>query len=200
MEATTAAGPPKLVRDQRVDLNGEGEYVELGRGAHKQRIYVVPQPIAWLRQQLGVTWVKLIAGATNLPADENDTEAADNAAGDMLGQLGDTLYQVLATFMPGDDDLPGLEQSFPRWRWDGYAGPEAAQDERYERAADGSPTAPQVKQALLVCMRLNEIDLLRHVTKMVDPTLVQLWINSQLRDALMPSLQTSSATSTRATE
>lgn len=196
MEATTAERP-KLEREHRVDLGAEGEYIELGRGMHKQRIYAVPQPIAWLRQQLGLTWVQLVAGAADLPEDESDQQ---KAAGNILESLGDTIYRTLATFMPGDPDLPGMAELFPDWRWAGYASPEAFEEKRYERAADGSPTAPQIKRALVVCMRLNEIDLLKHVTKMVDPTLVQLWINSQLRDALMPSLPTSSATSIPATE
>src|SRR5262245_991879 len=153
----------KLERERVADMGGSATVV-LGDYEYT----VVPQRIGYLRSQFGVALQGL------------DTQ--DLATHNILEFLGGRVYAVLKVFIP---DL------MPEHEFLGFATREAMQAEDYNPEYDHSPSATQVKLALGRSAEVNEIDLLKHLGKLIGPDLLQTWVQTMMIDSMKASLQTS---------
>jgi hypothetical protein len=139
--------PRKLERERPADLGGSAEVV-LGDYEYT----IVPQRIGYLRSQFGVALQGL--------------DTADLATSNVMEFLGARVYAVLKVFLP---DL------MPEYEFLGYATREAMEEDAYNPEYDKSPSATQVKLALARAAEVNEIDLLKHLGKLIGPDLLQTW-------------------------
>jgi len=154
----------KLERERPAALEGGGVDVSLG----EQTYHVVPQRIGYLRTKFGVVLQGL--------------DTTDLATGNILEFLGDRAYGVLAVFIP---DI------MPKYEFLGFATLEALEADEYNPDYDKSPSATQIKEALLKGAEVNEIDLLKHLGKLIGPELLQTWVQTLMIDSMKASLQTS---------
>lgn len=140
-------------------------------GAHTYK--VVAQPIAYLEMALGdvfgqLAGVKDADGLADLAADDSKRGGYDEIAGPG--------YRVLRVFIPDLMD----EHEFR-----GFASPEAfAAGVRDIESARLSATLPQVVDAFTVIFRVNRLDVIRHLGKVLDPELIQLAIREAIGDSL----------------
>lgn len=66
----------------------------------------------------------------------------------------------------------------------------------YDEAADRSPDPEQIAIAVGVVMRANKLDLVKHLGKIVDPTVLKKHLTKVVDDSLTNSLQSGSARAT----
>ena len=165
--------PNKLVREAPIDPEDFRE-VTLG----EKQYVMLPQPIGHLRSQLGVA----LGNIDNIELD------ADN----VLDMLTDKAYAVLKVFQP---DL------MPEYEFNGYATNEDFEAKKYNREYDKSPTPRQIKKAFKAAAELNEIDLLKHLGKILGPDLIRGLVGEALKRSIMDSeiSSTSSAPNTEST-
>ena len=79
----------------------------------------------------------------------------------------------------------------PRYEFLGFATKDAEESNDYDPEYDHSPSPSQVKEALLKGAEVNEIDLLKHLGKLIGPDLLQTWVQTVMIDSMKASLQTS---------
>lgn len=158
------ANTRKLERDRPAALDGTAVDVTVGDYVYR----VVPQRIGYLRSKFGLALQGL--------------DTADLSTGNFLETLGDRVYNVLQVFIP---DL------MPRYTFLGFATEEAMEAGDYNPEYDHSPSATQVKEALLTGAEVNEIDLLKHLGKLIGPELISTWAQTVMIDSMKASLQTS---------
>jgi hypothetical protein len=157
------ANTRKLERERPSSL-GSGVDVVLG----DYEYHVVPQRIGYLRSQFGLALQGL--------------DARELSTDDFIGFLGERVYAVLKVFIP---------QVMPRHEFLGFKSAEAEEQEEYDPEFDNSPSATQIKEALLQGAEVNEIDLLKHLGKLIGPDLLQTWVQTVMIDSMKASLQTS---------
>lgn len=157
-------GPRKLERERPAALGSAGTSVELGDYEYQ----VVPQRIGYLRQQFGLALQGL--------------DTTDLATSNIMEFLGERVYSVLRVFIP---DL------MPEWEFLGYPTKEAQEQDQYDPEYDHSPSATQVKLAVTQAAEVNEIDLLKHLGKLIGPELMRTWVQTMMIDSMKASLQTS---------
>jgi hypothetical protein len=162
------ANARKLERDRPAALGSPGVDVELG----DYEYHVVAQRIGYLRSKFGVALSGL--------------DTADLSSGNIIELLGDRVYAVLAVFIP---------DVMPKYEFLGYATEEALQADEYNPDYDHSPSATQVKDALMKGAEVNEIDLLKHLGKLIGPEIMRTWAQTVMIDSMKASLQTSAGTS-----
>jgi hypothetical protein len=155
----------KLSREQAADF---GNVAEVKLGDHEY--VVVPQRIGYLRSKLGT----VLGGIVD----------ADLASSNIVQFLGDKVYDVLAVFIP---DI------MPEYEFHGYATNEAMAEDKYDEEYDHSPSPTQVRQSLVSCTHVNEIDLLSHVGKLIGPEVLQSWAQTVMVSSMRESLQSLSA-------
>jgi hypothetical protein len=153
----------KLTREQAADF---GNVADVKLGDHSYT--VIPQRIGYLRSKLGVVMGNIVD--------------ADIATTNVVQFLGDKVYAVLEIFIP---DL------MPEYEFHGYATKDALAADEYDEEYDRSPSPTQVKQALMVCTHVNEIDLLSHLGKLIGPEVIQGWIQTVMVSSMQESLQNS---------
>lgn len=156
----------KLVREQTVDF---GNVAEVALGDYDY--VIVPQRIGYLRSQLGV----VLAGVL-------DQELSSDNLVDILG---DKLYGVLKVFIP---------DVMPEWEFQGYATKEAMVAGEYTQEYDKSPSATQIRRALTAVSEVNEIDLLRHLGKLIGPDVIRSWVATSIAGSMQESLSKSPPT------
>lgn len=154
----------KLERDRPAALGSDGVDVTLG----DREYHVVPQRIGYLRTQFGVALQGL------------DTAAL--SSGNVVEFLGERVYAVLSVFVP---DI------MPKYEFLGYSTQEALEADDYNPDYDRSPSASQIKTALLTGAEVNEIDLLKHLGKLIGPDIVRTWAQTVMLDSMKANLQTS---------
>ena len=157
------ANPKKLERERPAAL-GSSVSVELGDYEYQ----VIPQRIGYLRSRFGVALQGL--------------DASELSTGNVLEFLGERVYAVLQVFIP---------ELMPRYEFLGFATKEAEESNDYDPEYDHSPSPSQVKEALLKGAEVNEIDLLKHLGKLIGPDLLQTWVQTVMIDSMKASLQTS---------
>jgi hypothetical protein len=150
------ANSKKLSREQAADFGNAAE-VELGDVTYM----IVPQRIGYLRSRLGVVLAGLI-----------DMELTGDNIADILGEK---VYGVLSVFIP---DL------MPEWEFQGFATKEAMTEDQYDEKYDKSPSPTQIRRALAAVAEVNEIDLLRHLGKLIGPDLIRSWVAGALADSM----------------
>lgn len=131
--------------------NRQPHHTDPSHVALGEHIYeVVPQKLGRLKRQLGHTLDNLA----------DSTVERDN----FLGMIGDQAYTILAVFIP---DL------MPKWEWDGYGSESAADEDLYDESGDRSPDADQIVTAFQVAMKVNRLDLFKHLGQIVDPSMLR---------------------------
>jgi hypothetical protein len=160
------SNPNKLIREQAADFGNMAE-VKLGDYDY----VIVPQRIGYLRSQLGVVLKGVI----------DQDLSSDN----IVDLLGEKLYGAMRVFIP---DI------MPEWEFHGYATKEAMDEDKYEPQYDKSPSPTQVRRALTAASEVNEIDLLRHLGKLIGPDLIRSWLAGAMADSMEASLSKSQPT------
>lgn len=130
--------------------------IDIRLGEHDYRVQ--PQRHAYLKRQL--------RGFA-----EGLSELQDIGVEDVLDLGTDQLYALLAVMIP---DL------MPKWEWDGYADPGAAERDEYDREHDHSPTPPEIKAALSAAIKVNEFDWVGQLKNFVGPDLIRTQIRASL--------------------
>jgi hypothetical protein len=131
--------------------------VELG----DHRYTVVPQRIGKITHQLGDA-LALLAGD-------------EEAAGGIVEQLGGQAHSVLGVFIPG---------LMPRHEFLGFASDLALADDEYDDAQDRSPDFDQIVETFQAVMKVNRLDLVKHVEKLVGADFFQAAARKLIADAL----------------
>jgi len=130
--------------------------IDIQLGEHEYRVQ--PQRHAYLKRELR----KFV---------ENLSSLGETAVDDLLDVGTDQVYKLLAVLIP---DL------MPKWEWDGYGTPQAAERDEYHQEADRSPTAPEIKGALQAAVQVNEFDWVGQLKNFIGPDLIR----AQIRTAL----------------
>lgn len=160
--------PKKLQRERPAPLDGPSEHVILG-----DRTYEMwPQQIGHLRSGLGVALGNIA-----------DLELT---GGNVINMLGEKVHATLKVFIP---DLVS------EWEFQGFATKEALEKDDYNPEYDNSPTPGQIKEAFQVASRLNEVDLLKHLGKLIGPDLIRPYIAGLMAESLEARKTTSSQSS-----
>jgi hypothetical protein len=157
----------KLLREQGADF-GNAEIVTLGDHTYT----IVPQRIGYLRSRLGTVFAGIV-----------DLEVSN---ANLLTVLGDKIYVLLQVFIP---DL------MPEWEFHGYPTREAMEAEDYKEEYDHSPSPTEIREALTAGSAVNEIDLLKHLGKLIGPDLIRSWVAGAVADSMQATSQSSSLTS-----
>jgi hypothetical protein len=153
--------------------NGTGTWppsVELGE--HSYTIY--PQRHAYLTHKLG-----------NALADLQDAEAL-GAEGieDFVSVLGTRAYGLLRVFIPA---------LMPEYEFRGFATEEAMADDAYDEQYDRSPTFAQIVEAFQLGLKVNRLDLLKNLGKVVNAELMQAYVTKFMVDFFESRQQESSS-------
>lgn len=152
-----------------MDLNEQdGVNITLGDGKYA----VVPQRIGYLRSKLGVAF----GGLADM----------DLRADNILDVLGTRAHAVLQVFIP---DL------MPEWEFAGYPTKEAMEAGDYKEEYDKSPSPREIRRAFTVAAQVNEIDLLKHLGKLIGPEVIRSYLAGIVADSMTSSLESSSVTS-----
>ena len=130
--------------------------IDIQLGEHEYRVQ--PQRHAYLKREL--------RGFVEQLGDLGEIDA-DN----LLDVGTDQFYSLLSVLIP---DL------MPKWEWDGFASPQAAEADNYERETDRSPTPPEIKGALQAAIHVNEFDWVGQLKNFIGPDLIR----AQLRAVL----------------
>lgn len=122
---------------------------------------VVPQRIGWLRSRLGIALGSL--GDLKLDSDN------------VIGALGSRVYGVLRVFIP---------DVMEEWEFHGFPTKVAWEKDEYDPDYDKSPTPSQIKDAFAAATKVNEIDLLKHLGKLIGPDVIRGWMAGVMADEL----------------
>jgi hypothetical protein len=151
--------PNKLTREGVIDPEDVRE-VTLGERSYA----MLPQPIGYLRSQFGVAL--------------GNVENIDIDASNILNLLVERGYGLLKVFIP---DL------MPEWEFNGYATRESWEAGEYDMEYDKSPTTKQIRRAFTAAVELNEIDILKHLGKVIGPDLVKGLVVEALQKSIAAS-------------
>lgn len=119
---------------------------------------VVAQRHAYLRRRLGAVIDSL-------------TGAEVEGSGGLMELVGSRMYEVLAAFIPS---------LMPRWKYEGFAGPEAYEADEYDESKDTSPTFEEQFHAISVAMEVNGLNRLKALGNVVSPELIRALIAEQI--------------------
>lgn len=172
---------PKLLREARVDLNGAGTPVPIGN----QTYQLIPQKLGRLRSQLPLQFKSLESLATL----EMGTFDA------FVGQSLERAHGILKVFIP---DL------MPVHEFCGFSTSEAYAANEYHEESDHGPDLPQIRNAFEVAMKVNSLDLFKHLGNVFSPDLIRAVIQEQVLTRVTgsptPTSTTTSSTSGEASE
>ena len=127
---------------------------------------VFPQRHAYL--------VRRIGPAVQAVLDRGQAVTADN----LLAFVGEGAYDVLSAL------IPNLEKRMPRWQFLGYGSQAACDTGEYDDAVDESPSLPEIREAFVVAARVNGIDELAKLGKVIDPRLIRAQVNSAIANSI----------------
>jgi hypothetical protein len=131
--------------DAPVNGNGPeqlGEVVDkVTLGEHEYHVY--EQRVGYLENKLKRTFAKFVQGKIDSPDDLLSALITDN------------VYKLLGVFLGS--------RLMPEWEFHGYATEEAWRAGEYDEKYDKSPGPTQTKNALVVCMRVNSLDLFKDI-------------------------------------
>jgi hypothetical protein len=104
---------------------------------------------------------------------------------DLVAALQSNSYELLSVL------LPNLEKRVPEYEFRGYGSREAMDADDYDENLDKSPTVPEIRAAFEVASRVNGFDVLSHLWKVIDPSLLRGVINAQIAEAVSQTSPTS---------
>lgn len=141
--------------------------VEVTLGEHAYVIH--PQRHAYLRHRLGEQIEAL--GEVDPVADAN-----------LLDQVIEKAYEFLSVFVP---DL------MPQWEFEGYGSPSAWEAKEYDEAADHSPSPDQIIAAFEAALRVNRLDLVKHLKAWVGEDYLRAQAQVMIAEMTTRALDTS---------
>ncbi len=160
-------------------------------GAHEYT--VVAQPLGYLEVELGDVFGGLgrVSGAKDLAdvvierGEDGTTTTTSAPARSGFGEIAGPGYDILRVFIP---DL------MPEHEFRGFASEEAmAAGVRDRGAARLTPTVPQIAGAFETIVRVNRLDVVKHLGKIISPTLLQTFlkqaVGEQVSQLFSSSLQ-----------
>jgi hypothetical protein len=147
----------KLVREDGRPQMDQTRLVMLGDKSYE----VAPQRIGYLRSRLGVA----LGNLDQLGLEESN----------VVNALGNRVHAVLNVFIP---DL------MPEWEFAGFPTKEAQEKGEYDEQYDKSPSPPEIRAAFMAAAEVNEIDLLKHVGKLIGPNVIRGYVAGVLADSL----------------
>lgn len=100
----------------------------------------------------------------------------------MLDQVLEKAYDFLALFIP---------EMMPRWEFEGYGAPSAFENKEYDEAADRSPSPDQIIDAFEAALRVNRLDLVKHLKAWVGEEYLRAQIQVAISEMTMRSLESS---------
>jgi hypothetical protein len=130
---------------------------------------VIPQRHAYLARQIGPAIQGVIARGEGLSVDA------------LLDFAGEGVYDLLSAL------IPTLPKRMPRWQFLGFASADAMAADEYDELLDESPTLPEIKTAFMVAIRVNGIDELAKLGKLIDPRLLRSQVTSAIANAYTAS-------------
>lgn len=92
-----------------------------------------------------------------------------------VATLGSGAYDLLAVFYPA---------IMPRYEFMGFPTAEALEADDYNDEYDHSPTIAQIRDALEIALKINGLDLLRHLGKVIDLGLLQAYLNRAMAEQM----------------
>jgi hypothetical protein len=163
----------KLNRDAAVDLNGAGTPVPIGNQVYT----LVPQKLGRLRSQLPIQFRSL----------ESLADLEVSSFDGFVGQSLERAHGILKVFIP---DL------MPVHEFCGFSTEQAYEANEYHEESDHGPDLPQIRFAFEEAMRVNALDLFKHLKNVFGPDLLRAVLQEQVltRVAASPT-QTSTSTS-----
>lgn len=141
--------------------------VKVALGQHEYTVH--PQRHAYLRHRLGGEL-------------EGLAEVEAVADGNLLDQVIEKAYEFLSVFIP---DL------MPQWEFEGYGSPSAFEAREYDEAADRSPSPDQIIGAFEMALRVNRLDLVKHLKTWIGED----YLRAQIQMALGTMTQKALASS-----
>lgn len=141
--------------------------VKITLGDHEYVIH--PQRHAYLRHRLGDELEKL--GEFEPVADQN-----------FLDQIIEKAYEFLSVFIP---------DVMPRWEFEGYGTPTAWEEREYDEAADHSPSPDQIITAFESALRVNRLDLVKHLKTWVGEDYLRAQVQVMIGELTTRALDTS---------
>lgn len=130
---------------------------------------VVPQRHAYLQHKLGSTLMEL------------GSIAPDEGAS-MLSGMTAQVYTVLKVFIP---------ELMPEYEFQGYSTKAAYEAQEYDEDADQSPSPDQIIGAFEGAMKVNRLDLLRHLKEVVGQDFLLAQARVAIADATTKALEAS---------
>lgn len=148
-----------MPRDNAPSLSDQTEWLQLGPNTYE----VGAQPIPIVKHALADYFARLTASDIDV---ENFLEFATGKA-----------HELLSIFIP---DL------MPLYEWEGYLSADAMARGEFDPdvARRVAPDGQQVHHALVVCFKVNKLDIHKLLGKIVDPTVLREWVTRQVRDYL----------------
>lgn len=141
--------------------------VKVALGEHEYTVH--PQRHAYLRHRLGDELGRL--GDVEAVADEN-----------LLDQVTQKAYEFLSVFIP---DI------MPRWEFEGYGSPSSFEAREYDEAADRSPSPDQIIGAFEMALRVNRLDLVKHLKAWIGEDYLRAQIQVALGTLTQKALESS---------
>jgi hypothetical protein len=96
-------------------------------------------------------------------------------ASNFVATLGTGAYDLLAVFYP---------KIMPRFEFMGFPTAEAFEAGEYDEVYDHSPTVSQIRTALETALKVNGLDLVKHLGKVIDLDLLQAYVNKTMADQM----------------
>lgn len=163
---------------------------EITLGGHTYT--VVAQPLAYLEMELGDVFGQLngvkkpddLAGVAVGEVIEQDGTPADTPPGRQgFGEIAGPGYDILRVFIP---DL------MPEHEFRGYVSEDAfAAGLRDKGAMRLAPTIPQIVDAFETVFRINRLDVVKHLGKVVPRTLIEGFMKEAIGDSISQLLSSS---------
>lgn len=144
---------------------------------------VVDQPLAYLEQELGDVFGAL--SGVDTPGDLADVAHPDRRPGRSgLGEITGPGYDVLKVFIP---------ELMPEHEFRGYATEEAfrAGGRRSREELRNAPTVPQIVGAFETVFKVNRLDVVKHLGKVIDSDLVAAFLKEAIGDGISQLLLSS---------
>lgn len=144
-------------------------------------ITVTPQRHAYLSRRVGPAITAVLARGEGITADT------------LVEFAGEGVYDLLTAL------IPSMEKRMPRWQFMGYGSQAALDGDEYDEAGDESPTILEIKEAFVVGLRVNGIDELVKLGKVLDPALLRATVNRAVATTIENSINSPSSPFTNGT-
>lgn len=127
---------------------------------------VYPQRHAYLANRIGPAITQAISRGEGLTADM------------FAGQAAEAAYDALSAL------IPNLAARMPRYQFCGYGSKAAYDEDHYVEEDDKSPSLPEIIDAFKVGIRVNGLDEVAKLGKVLDTRLLKAMLNKAVADTI----------------